>query len=408
MRKYGYFFHPIVGESFCYSPTLNFLYLNNAKSGCSTIKSALVPEVIKRERLTFPDPLPAAYLHSGRFWSRSYQGISENRPFTFSVVRNPFARILSAYLDKICKQGILRNKHFIQNDIPLDANISFVDFLESLDPNTSVFDRHWRRQVDNLFVGQIDIDKIYYLENFDETADDLAGALSVKPRFQKRAPHATGASGEFKRHYNDRAIELVLDLYAADFEIFGYSKNIDDAMHAPKSTISCPAETESGYVSLTLLALSLMPENKNTLLELAKTSELDFVDKALVANKAPNSPFGDAFDAELDARLPGGSAFEKLVGFAFKATRARRRKQLGTEADCLREVVRLAPYLARNRSRLARCLEEQGRHDEALEILDQLKRTTWREDLIQQAEDTVLAAHSGRNGDRSSAPKALR
>jgi hypothetical protein len=82
------------------------LYVNNAKAGCSTIKSALIRSISRHENFDLSDPLPLEVIHGkGAYWSRRFQNLVPGKTFTFSVVRNPFTRVLSAYLDKVRNQG---------------------------------------------------------------------------------------------------------------------------------------------------------------------------------------------------------------------------------------------------------------------------------------------------------------
>src|SRR5439155_25103731 len=65
-----------------------------------------------------------------------------DRAFTFSFVRNPFTRILSAFLDKIAT----RTPKF-QKILGLDGQaISFREFLERLDDGYLMKNVHWAPQ----------------------------------------------------------------------------------------------------------------------------------------------------------------------------------------------------------------------------------------------------------------------
>ena len=54
-----------------------------------------------------------------------------------------------------------------------------------------------------------------------------------KPSDYKWDEHATNASGKLSDYYTSECAELVRDIYAKDFEYFGYSKAPHFALHAP-------------------------------------------------------------------------------------------------------------------------------------------------------------------------------
>ena len=136
-----------------------------------------------------------------------------NKNFKFVVLRNPFKRILSAYLDKFAKwknpeyfakQVIqkVQNKLGFQENIEKSITFSqFVDYL--LEEDNSRLDPHWRPQV--TFLGNLNYD--YYIQ-----FEDLNSSISyLEARFKlqinkKISPHRTkylvkASDGNFSDSY---------------------------------------------------------------------------------------------------------------------------------------------------------------------------------------------------------------
>ncbi len=139
-------------------PRLGLAYVNNPKVACSTIKLTL-----QRAQLNDPDyePAKSVHKHGGSpllTWPdlKGYGGAEalEGR-FVFSFVRNPYARLRSAYLNKIVqpqKRGQHReNAGFRRNQLP-----QFRDFVLAVcEQAPAEQDPHWRPQALNLSVARI-------------------------------------------------------------------------------------------------------------------------------------------------------------------------------------------------------------------------------------------------------------
>ncbi len=131
--------------------------------------------------------------------------------FSFAIVRNPFARVVSWY------KNIMRDEIHQQNrNVP--ADISFPDFLihhgwhTELRPQMAwIKDRNGRVAVD--YVGRF--------EALGEAMQTIAGRLG-KP--ESDLPHLLdGGSDSHTRYYDDASRALVAKRYAEEIELFGYS-----------------------------------------------------------------------------------------------------------------------------------------------------------------------------------------
>jgi tetratricopeptide (TPR) repeat protein len=213
--------HHILG-SIRYSPDAGYVYLNNPKCACSTIKYALWSMEKEAGRIDYlPDP---KQLHGIGFWSHHYDFQDRDDVFVFSVVRNPFTRILSTYLDKIAKKNVIRDTFCRLYQVKGNRDISFGEFLETIGQSPSHYDDlHWRLQTDNILFDALRIDFIGHLENIDQDLPHALNRVFRTTSFEPRQSHQTNAARQIEDFFGPREIEIVREKYSSDFENFGYS-----------------------------------------------------------------------------------------------------------------------------------------------------------------------------------------
>lgn len=175
----------------------------------------------------------------------------------FACVRNPYSRILSAYLNKI-NERITKlhdsdgeDDHFLKiardidkyrkeylNDISNEIN--FYVFLKWLKDSNSWFTKneHWNTEIDLLHIDKVTYNIIGRFENLATDSEEILYAMGCDITFptQKDVNFApTGASNKLQNFYDDSCYELVNSVYKKDFEYFAYPmlnskiKNIGDA-----------------------------------------------------------------------------------------------------------------------------------------------------------------------------------
>ncbi|WP_425091430.1 sulfotransferase family protein [Tropicimonas sp. S265A] len=188
-------------------------------------------------------------------------GMEESRPaiehavkggetFTFTCVRNPYTRILSAFFDKIC--GIQRNgnryrgnlvpmltqQYGIQVDGEFDQIASFRRFLlfardtiafrKPMDP-----DIHWSSvagHVSTLIAGGGRYDHVFFTEKFNEgmqaVLDSCPPAHAVDPanipRFNESEGHGPKRAHPVADYFDDLSMHLMYEMYKQDFDLFQY------------------------------------------------------------------------------------------------------------------------------------------------------------------------------------------
>jgi hypothetical protein len=153
--------------------------------------------------------------------------------YIFTVVRNPYDRLLSRYSHLCRRISELNNGEKIKN-FPQDKNIlnyfngfpieiknfKFKDFVKF---TQTVFDPHWEPQVDK-FERQVDslvnINYIGRFENLQEDFDIICDKIGI-PR--QKLPHKNKSKHKhYTEYYDDETRQIVAEKYAKDIEYFGY------------------------------------------------------------------------------------------------------------------------------------------------------------------------------------------
>jgi hypothetical protein len=217
-----------------------YAYIEVPKAGCGTMKATLggmeaarlSPAAVARVQenphdrtkvtpFIKPYQLPADLLEEvlhGSNWTR------------FAVVREPAARLLSGYLEKI-RQGLRQSEPIMARlqevgRAPEQAqDITFAEFIEVVTNTTSrEQDPHWRRQADHLGIGIVNYEAVIHLEELDASwghVASLVGVPDLQDQFYCR--NSTGAGSRISEWYTPQLLDRVAESYAVDYQAFGYS-----------------------------------------------------------------------------------------------------------------------------------------------------------------------------------------
>lgn len=175
--------------------------------------------------------------------------------FRFAFARDPFSRILSAYLSKIDNplrvfkydstkptsvppkgqiMSLITGKS-IDESSDFSMAIDFPTFVEaicSLDPY--VMDLHWKPQVDLLMTDKISYDYIGKFENLANEMAHISEHVGIEDTTAlEYSANRTESKSKLNSYYTPELQKLVVKKYSADFEQFDYPVSI-----APREVIA--------------------------------------------------------------------------------------------------------------------------------------------------------------------------
>jgi len=215
-----------------YAPRAEVIYYNMPKAGCSSIlwtltryeldDAAIMPERVGSIHRREDSPI----LRGGDV-DDLVSLLERDDVLRFTIVRNPFDRILSCYTNKIIRATPQRSRVLDELRLSEEAGVSLLAFL-ALVANQAPEQRdpHWATQDDLLFRGALPIDIIGRFENFD--ADLAEIGKRIDPDFARfiytERRHGTGVK-DYSLVGSAEA-ELIREIYRADFTRLGYSREL--------------------------------------------------------------------------------------------------------------------------------------------------------------------------------------
>jgi len=146
--------------------------------------------------------------------------------FKFTVVRNPWARLLSAYTNKIRDYRSMEDnelraiKYGTNNMHKKYGHInSFTEFVHNIHETDMIgLDGHIKLQTDMLPLDKIDfIGKLENIHNDFNTICDNINIPRVEPMHMNRTNHR-----HYTEYYDDELRDMVAEKYAKDIEVLGY------------------------------------------------------------------------------------------------------------------------------------------------------------------------------------------
>ncbi len=150
----------------------------------------------------------------------------EESLFNFTFMREPIARVVSAYADKFMR-GASQRRNFLRHiGYEEDFPISLREFIYVLNemPDLVDLDHHWRPQVKEIAFGDIDYDFIgdidYLFEDLPAVLRRIFPARDVKIfNSRKRLNHKT-RSKKLMSKMSDDERKILQKLYAEDIEAY--------------------------------------------------------------------------------------------------------------------------------------------------------------------------------------------
>lgn len=252
---------------FCFPHEIKFAneYIFTAvpKCGCSTVLNAL-------ESFQAGRKLSKVYydgFHNIKQWAHNrYERLLDPKVFKFAVIRNPYTRILSAFLDQIDgnDEGKIQNRRFL--GIKDDEAVTFLLFLNKIkEKDFNLVDSHFRPIHLHTMSQVVPYDFFIRFENFSYDFSYVLDILKIggAPEDYHYAPHATNSNAKLLKYYNPETeegrecIELVRKIYAKDFELYGYSTELPVGDVSPAGLrLFCPITVERLVPSHTIIDFS--------------------------------------------------------------------------------------------------------------------------------------------------------
>jgi hypothetical protein len=152
--------------------------------------------------------------------------------FKFTIVRNPYTRVLSAYLNKIVGGKKLA---YLGRSRGEGAPPSFAEFLAYLDRGGLHANAHWTPQTALMLLPRERLDFVGRVERLSEDLHFVVTKLaptSAAAASGPAPPRPTRAGADLARHYDAHCADWVRRLYRDDFAAFGYSPELSEALAA--------------------------------------------------------------------------------------------------------------------------------------------------------------------------------
>jgi len=161
--------------------------------------------------------------------AREYQKrypVKFKKYFKFAVVRNPFDRVVSEFFHKK-RYG---DKRFI--DV---TNLSFEEFVLEMENKmgklNSLFHQetsHFLTQYEYLYSesGKKMVDYIGKFEELDRVNEFLQTRLQIERPYTRSSNFSADIRIDYRKMFTSNLAKIIVNLYAKDFEIFGYSTEL--------------------------------------------------------------------------------------------------------------------------------------------------------------------------------------
>ena len=163
-----------------------------------------------------------AFRRPSRLTARQVEAL--DRDFmTFVVVRDPYDRTLSAFLEKVVpgkRQARRPMRWFRERGI---AAPSFEDFCDYLAQGGLYDDNHWAPQTHGLLLPFAAFHKVVRMERLAAEFADLSRHLFGREvALPRRGPTTPEARETRARHLTPKSLAVLTDLYAEDLRVLGY------------------------------------------------------------------------------------------------------------------------------------------------------------------------------------------
>jgi len=216
-------------KSIMVHPSQDLVFVRVPKAGCSTVIARLLAQSGdgKTSTLSLHSENPLATYERADF-SERLSTLNPKRTQMFTVVRNPYTRVLSAFREKV-ELKIDGPRYRSELGIDQSAKINFAEFVDILvTKNPLMLDMHFMPQSLIVANDKVRYDAIFHLENMQECFEWMDAILpQTGAQSSAIAPHATNANARVKSLYTPDIAAKIEAYYADDFELLGYHEDLE-------------------------------------------------------------------------------------------------------------------------------------------------------------------------------------
>ena len=203
------------------SPKRDFMFTKNEKCANVTARKSL-------QHLVAGRPLPENFKDIDRWFAPLLQPSDlrlpriddiNDIPFKFAVVRNPYSRLLSFFLNA-------KRENFV-GKLRLHPKTDFASFVAEVTEQTpEQMNRHWKVQYYNIYCDVIRHDHFIKFENFEDEFRKVMARFGAKTKIRSAHKGQSNAGTRIADYYTPEITAKVREKYALDFESFGYSTEL--------------------------------------------------------------------------------------------------------------------------------------------------------------------------------------
>jgi Sulfotransferase family len=213
------------------SEKYRYMYLANLKVASSSILRVLQLAEVDGDASRLPEsphdragsPIPAYNVAK----TPLNEVIESEAFFKFTYVRNPYTRVLSAYLDKVLRDPAERLRLLPSIGLAADSEPTFLEFLKAIQAQRDSWrDIHWVTQSRLVQINNINYNFIGRFESFVTTFPAILELLGIDHTLLAQAgtpPNVTRASDRLREFIGPKEREVIIAIYEADFLNFRYS-----------------------------------------------------------------------------------------------------------------------------------------------------------------------------------------